>query len=202
VRQHCSFYLGWRDNCDGCIADPAKWGRVQGTECQDGGGDDNICYTPFLDGKWVPLFGLNTDGNVNGDDKFYFGMRCDEAPAATAQTQGPCPAGMLMTGIAADRSVHCASPGPQVQPVVRESCALYGGWRDSCDACTDPPAKWGQARHGQCELGIGSDSQCMDLNLDGQAVSMLAINTDGDVNGDDKFYLGWQCFQADVEPPQ
>ncbi len=198
---HCSLYLGWLDGCEGCVADPSKWGRMLGTSCQDGAGDDNICYTPFLHGSWVSLFGLNTDGDVDGNDMFYVGMRCDEAELQSAETPGPCPPGMLMTGIKADGSLTCASPAPQMHPAVRDNCSLYLGWRDSCDGCTDPPSKWGRASHGACEIGAGADNACADLTLDGQPVTTLAINTDGNVNGDDKFYVGWQCVEPSSDPP-
>src|SRR5262249_33064048 len=39
----CSVYFGWRDSCDGCTTDPAKWGFVSGGSCTNGVGADNTC---------------------------------------------------------------------------------------------------------------------------------------------------------------
>ncbi len=194
VRERCAIYLGWRDSCNGCADPPAKWGRVQQGACQDGAGEDNSCATPFLGGQWVRMFGMNTNGDVNGDDKFYLGLSCDDAEPAEGEADGACPPGRLLVGINADGSIQCANAEPQVQPIVRSSCLLYGGWRDSCNGCSDPPSKWGRAGHQSCEVGAGEACTCTTATLGGRNVELLGLNTDGDVNGDDKLYLGWQCF--------
>lgn len=77
VRSECWLYVGWRDSCDGCTSAPTKWGRVQADgSCGNGAGGDNSCVTHSLGGVSVPMFGLNTDGSVDGNDKFWFGLYC------------------------------------------------------------------------------------------------------------------------------
>ena len=193
VRSRCSLYFGWIDSCDGCSDPPSKWGRVRGIECVDGAGSDNTCGAPFVAGQWVPSFGLNTDGDVNGDDKFYVGLHCELAEDDAISVTGRCPIGYLVTGINADGSVVCCSSPTAVAQDVRAGCSLYWGWRDSCDGCTDAPTKWGHTSTTSCTLGAGDDSGCVDATLDGDALKLLGINTDGDVNGDDKFYAGLLC---------
>jgi len=202
VRNHCFIYWGWRDNCEGCVDPPSEWGRTQFASCHNGGGDDNSCYTPFLGGQWVPQFGLSTDGDVDGNDTFYLGMTCDDGESDVTTSFGSCPPDKLMVGIQSDGSLQCARPDPVVAPRVRDSCALYFGWLDSCDGCTDPPDKWGKVSPSGCTLGAGADSSCTDLSLDNVALTMLALNTDGNVNGDDKFHVAFQCGDPAVDPPR
>ena len=76
INNNCRLYLGWRDNCDGCTIPPAKWGYVNDSTCVNGAGVHNTCTTPNLAGEVVRTFGLNTDGDVGADDKFYVGFRC------------------------------------------------------------------------------------------------------------------------------
>jgi hypothetical protein len=69
-------YFGWRNDCKGCDYPPSKWGRVNHDACQLGTGANDTCQTAWLGGKAVNLFGLNTDGDVGEDDKFWIGMKC------------------------------------------------------------------------------------------------------------------------------
>ena len=55
---------------------PSKWGRAGHNLCDAGVGTDNTCTVSTLDTTAVQLFGLNTDAGVNGDDKFYIGLKC------------------------------------------------------------------------------------------------------------------------------
>ena len=55
---------------------PEKWGRTNATICENGMGGNNTCQTATLGTETVQLFGLNTEGDVNGDDKFYVGLLC------------------------------------------------------------------------------------------------------------------------------
>ena len=191
VRDACSLFFGWRDSCDGCNNAPTKWGRIAATDCLDGAGNDNSCYAPFLGQQWIPQFGVNTDGDVNGDDKFYLGMHCADAATITIESALPCPFGTFMTGINADGTLTCASLA--VAETVQAGCRAYFGWRDSCNGCSDAPAKYGSVSTGACALSAGGDSGCLSATLDETEVELLGINTDGDVNGDDKFYFGWRC---------
>lgn len=76
VNQQCSIVLGWRDNCGGCTTAPAKWGSTSATSCANGAGGDNSCISPTLGDTAIEMFGLNTDGDVDGNDKFYLGFKC------------------------------------------------------------------------------------------------------------------------------
>ena len=104
-----------------------------------------------------------------------------------------CPAGQLVVAIEADGQIRCASPLPAAEAVIRTGCQLYFGWRDSCDGCQLPPAKWGRVSHAACENGAGADDTCAPAQLNGNSVPLFGLNTDGDVDGNDKFYLGLQC---------
>jgi hypothetical protein len=77
VNTNCYLYFGWRDSCDGCTAEPFKAGRVRGafSGCSSTGADSG-CAVHALFGQSVELFGLNTDGNVGNDDKFWVGLKC------------------------------------------------------------------------------------------------------------------------------
>jgi hypothetical protein len=76
VNANCVFYLGWRDNCDGCSLAPTKWGEVRPGGCANGAGADNTCQNVLLGTENIDLFGLNPDGTVDGTDKFYLGFKC------------------------------------------------------------------------------------------------------------------------------
>ncbi|MBM4357072.1 MAG: hypothetical protein FJ096_03085 [Deltaproteobacteria bacterium] len=194
VAESCSAYLGWRDSCGGCNEPPSKWGRTGMDSCANGAGDDGTCATPLLGGRWVTTLGVNTDGNVNDDDKFYAGLHCKPRDDGKVDALDACPPGTALVGIDADASLVCASLAPAVAAIVRKRCFVYLGWRDSCDGCNEPPTKWGRASTEACELFGGSESACLTATLDGVQVPMVALNTDGDVNGDDKFYAGFRCI--------
>ena len=188
----CAMYAGWRDSCDGCTDPPAKWGRVTGDTCANGAGAANTCTTPTLGAEVVTTFGLNTDGDVNDDDKFYLGFTCGGAAPAEEEVDRSCPDGQLVVGIGSDGRVRCASPVPAAEAVVQASCNLYFGYRDSCDGCVTPPVKWGRVSHAGCQAGAGA-AQCIPLDLGGTTLTAIAFDTDGDVDGNDKFYLGLHC---------
>ena len=192
LRANCHVYLGWRDSCNGCTGAPAKWAHASSTSCDRGVGVDNTCTMPTLAGASVRLLGVNTDGDVGGDDKFYLGFQCSGATTASEVVSESCPPGQLVVG--RDGSgVHCASPLPLAETAVQQSCSLYFGWRDNCDGCTTPPAKWGRVGHAFCENGFGADNTCSVSTLAGNPVQLFGLNTDGDVNGDDKFHVGLAC---------
>ena len=75
----------------------------------------------------------------------------------------------------------------------RDHCTLYAGWRDSCNECTTAPAKWGSVRQGVCANGVGVDDTCNTFLLGADMVTMFGLNTDGDVDNDDKFHVGFRC---------
>ncbi len=193
VRARCSLYFGWRDECDNCTSAPSRWGRVSPLDCEVGTGSSGTCTKPLLGGKAVQVFGLATGGDVNGDDKLYFGVHC-EAPAEQAMmAKDACPPGQLITAVAADGTLSCASPSKVVAEYFDASCAFYFGWRDSCDGCINPPEKWGRVRNGFCTNDVGTDDTCAPTVLNGTTVTMFGLNTDGDVGDDDKIYAGFRC---------
>lgn len=193
VRSTCHLYMGWRDSCNGCTDPPSKWGRVNDTSCSNGLGTNNTCTVASLGGESVRLFGLNLDGEADGNDKFHIGLRCDDAVDDTTTVDDTCPAGMLVTGIHADGTLRCKSPSEESTAAFRDGCTAYYGWRDSCDGCTTTPAKWGYVTAGGCQNGLGGDNSCAVTSLGGNSVSLFGLNTDGEVNDDDKFYIGLEC---------
>jgi hypothetical protein len=191
VNKGCSLYLGWRDNCTGCTLDPTKWGHTSPAGCVNGTGVNDTCTTPVLGGTAINLFGLNFDGDVNDDDKTYLGLDCPAGDAATSP--GPCGAGTLATGIAAGGETTCVSAATPVLDHVRTSCSLYFGWRDSCDACTTAPARWGRVSPTDCAVGLADPSTCTTPVLGGETVQMFGLSTGGDVDDNDKLYLALHC---------
>lgn len=193
VRSTCSLYMGWRDECNGCTDPPSKWGRVNDTSCTNGVGSSNTCSVSTLGGESVRLFGLNPDGDLDGNDKLHLGLRCDDAVDDTTTATGTCPAGMLVDGILADGTLRCSSPSAETTAAFRSSCTAYWGIRDSCDGCTTAPAKWGYATAQDCQNGAGTDNSCAATSLGGETVNLFGLNPDGDVDGNDKLYLGFEC---------
>ena len=190
VNEECSLYLGWRDSCDACNAIPAKWGWASGTSCMNGLGTGGTCSNTNLGGLDVHLFGVDTDGDVDGNDKFYLGWHC--AAVEDEPVAGPCPDGSFLssTGSGGD---ECITARAAIAAYAGADCSLYAGWRDSCDGCSTPPSKWGRVSHAVCEEGAGADNTCAANTLGGTSVQVFGLNTDGDVDGNDKFYLGFTC---------
>ena len=161
--------------------------------CTIGLGDTGTCTAPMLGDKAVQLFGLNTGGDVDGNDKLYLALHCDDPAMGSTSTKGTCPPGQLVTSIAEDGQVGCESPAKVVAEYFDAHCTAYFGWRDGCNGCADPPDKWGRVRHGFCTNDNGVDNTCTQTILGGKTLEMFGLNTDGDVNDDDKLYLGFRC---------
>ena len=193
VSKNCSLYLGWQDGCDGCTNQPNKWGYTSGAMCMNGAGGDNTCGQFALSGQMVRQFGLNFDGDVDGNDKLHVGLNCAAPEPAMIIEQTGCPANRFVTAAMSDGSFRCESPAPAIAAYFMAHCTLYLGWRDGCDGCTTPPAKWGRVRTGACQLGIGGDNTCTTFTLGGKQVAAFGLNTDGDVDGNDTLYVGFQC---------
>lgn len=190
VNSGCSLYLGWRDSCTGCDLPPTKWGFTSPSGCQNGAGADDTCTAPTLDGAAIQLFGLNFDGDVNSDDKIHLGLDCPAVPSTPED--GPCPAGSYAVSLAGDTPACVPSAAP-VLDHVRARCALYFGWRDSCDACTSAPDRWGAVGPTSCTVGSGDTSTCGTHTLGGADVQLFGLSTGGDVDGNDKLYLALHC---------
>ena len=193
TRQSCHLYMGWQDSCNACTTAPTKWGHVNDSGCVNGAGINGTCTVASLGGESVQLLGINTGGDVNNDDKFYYGFRCDEPAPATSETNVTCPAGQLVHGIKADGTLLCEAPSATVATTFRDHCTLYAGWRDSCNNCTTAPSKWGSVRANACTNGLGVENNCSTFTLGADSVQMFGLNTDGDVGDDDKFHVGFRC---------
>jgi hypothetical protein len=193
VRSHCAVYLGWTDNCSGCTSPPAKWGFANDAGCTSGTGGNDTCITATLAGETVNLFGLNTAGDVNDDDKFHFGLHCDPPNTTTTTATTDCPDGQFVVALNGDGSFECADPAAVFSGYLGDHCALYAGWHDSCDACSEAPTKWGTVSTTTCTTGIGTDDTCTEMSLGDANVPMFGLNPDGNVNGDDTLYFGLRC---------
>jgi hypothetical protein len=193
VRSQCAVYLGWSDSCDGCTTPPTKWGHANDADCASGAGTNGTCTTATLGGESVKLVGVNPDGDVDGNDKFHIGLSCNTTTASADATDGQCPEGQFVTGVEPDGKIKCGDPSQTFADYLANKCTLFFGWRDSCDACTTAPAKWGQVSVGSCANGTGADDTCTTMTLGGANVNMFGLSPDGNVNGDDTFYVGFRC---------
>jgi hypothetical protein len=196
IRDRCSVYAGWRDGCDGCASEPVKWGHAGGT-CENGAGVDNTCTTPQLGDTTVTLFGLNFDGDVDGNDKIYTSLHC--TTAAPAAGLAPCATGELVVGKLGS-SWTCASLDDAVATYVHDHCSVYSGWQDNCGGCASPPVKFGNAGDAGCANGAGGDDTCVTAILGSETVQLFGLNPDGDVDDNDKLHFGLDC--TDVAPQQ
>jgi hypothetical protein len=192
VQTSCSLYMGWQDNCDGCVNPPVKWGSTSEAACMNGAGADNTCIEPTpLGMEMVRLFGLNTDGDVDGNDKLHVGLRCDPAMDGSSMQTTVCPAGTYVTGTTPS-GFTCTAAGPQIAKYFADHCTLYFGWHDSCNGCLTPPTKWGKVRVNACANGAGVDNTCSTFTL-GQSVQMFGLSPDGNVDENDVLYVGFTC---------
>ena len=190
----CSVYFGWADSCASCPDPPAKWGRANDAACNVGAGNNSSCINPVFD-PTVTLLGLNTDGDVDSNDRFHLGLHCAAPTGATTQATGACAAGEVVVGVSGSQ-VTCTKTSDAVLDYVRQSCAVYLGSIDSCDGCSNPPTRWGRASDTICDAGVGTNGRCSSFLLGADTVNLASINTGGDVNDDDKFYVGLHCSGA------
>ena len=98
-----------------------------------------------------------------------------------------------MTGIQADGTLDCASPAPAIVDQVAAQCTLYFGWADGCNGCVTAPAKWGRVRGMFCTNDLGVDNSCTTAVLGADTLALFGLSFDGDVNDDDKLYVGFKC---------
>ena len=193
ARQHCSIYFGWRDECGGCTTAPARWGRANDDSCDVGIGAANSCSSLALGTENVNLFGMNTGGKVDDNDKFYVAFHCAGAAGDAGPVGNACPPGQLVTGINPDATLQCASASAAIERYARQHCFVYSGWRDSCGGCTSAPTKWGRVNDTVCANGAGINNTCTDGMLGTEPVRLFGLNTAGTVGNDDKFYAGFRC---------
>lgn len=189
----CHGYWGWLDSCGSCTNAPARWGRSSGTTCENGAGATNTCTTPALGGVTVQTFGLNTGGDVDDNDKLYVGLACDAALDSETTVMGACPAGSFVSGIFAGGSLRCTRPDETATAAFRDHCSIYYGWRDSCTSCTLAPSKWGSTSATACATDGALGNTCQNLALGGVSLPTLGLNPDGNVDENDKLYVGFHC---------
>lgn len=187
----CTLYAGWRDGCNACTQDPVKWVGSNDADCSTSG-TYTVCTQPALGTESVRLGGYGTEGDVDGNDSFYLGLRCTGAAASGGTQTGACPAGQFVTEVKPNGDVTCTGAATAIEAYVRSGCYVYAGWRDSCNGCTSDPTKWGRASDAACE--VGANGSCLTSTLGTESVNLVVYDTDGDVNGDDKFYYGLKCY--------
>lgn len=195
MNDNCQIYFGHRDNCDDC-ADPPDKSGYSGGSCSLINGNNSGCIDVILGGYELPMIGIDLTGDVNDDDKFYFGFDCAPVDPLTTDAQ-MCPAGYFVVGIDDEGEPTCSNLASVVSEWGRESCGVYFGWRDSCPECSETPAKWVYADASDCSSGAGDNNVCVGINVDGRVVNLAGLNTDGDVNTDDSFYLSVGCVESE-----
>lgn len=194
LRNNCSLYFGWRDACDTCTLAPLKWGRANDSACTLGAGTNDTCTTETLGTETVRLFGLNTDGDVDTNDRFYVGLKCVTPTPQSGPSSGACPPGEFVTGTHSDGTLECTNPAVVAVEYFRNQCNLYFGWNDGCNGCGTPPIKWGRVRDGFCQTGAGTNNTCTATTLGADTVNFFGLNTDGNVDDNDTFYVGFRCL--------
>lgn len=193
VRSDCRVYAGWIDNCNGCTTTASRSGYAGQGTCAITGGPNGTCANYALGGTTVRMFGLNTDGGVDGNDQFRIGFSC-AAVSDASTSAAACASGQLATGVAAG-SVTCNAAEARADDYVRAGCSVYQGWADNCGgSCSSAPTKWGRANSVSCQSVLGGDNSCGSYTLGGRSVPMFGLNTDGDVDENDRFYLGLRCL--------
>ena len=139
---------------------------------------------------------LDSDGNwavhVKRDE--YVRLLVNSSEKLKAHSSGVTVSGILTAGAI---TVGSKALSTYIRDYINGSCYIYFGWRDGCNSCTNKPRKAGRVRPGYCQGALGeiSDSNsCTDHKLGGNTVRMFGLNTDGVVNGDDMFWIGFRCF--------
>lgn len=188
----CSVYLGWRKDCDGCASAPEKWGHAGGDSCENGAGSNGTCTTPMLGESTVSLYGLNTDEDVEDDDKLYAGFRC-EGTTASSVVPASCATDEFVVGVEGDGMLRCAPVAVAAAPAMNAGCALTFGWRDDCEGCTDAPSKWGRTNDAVCTDGAGVGGSCTQPTLGSVPVRLYGLDIDGDFDENDQLYVGFGC---------
>lgn len=136
---------------------------------------------------------LSANGNIHLSPPGGANVIIDDAYRAAGGTNVGT-AGLQVEGnvTSAGLIVNGKALGDHIRDYVRNNCYVYFGWADSCDGgCDGQPAKYGYIRgDNTCTLGLGGDSECSNGIY---SRNWLGLNPDGDVNGDDKFFVSFFC---------
>lgn len=139
-----------------------------------------------------------------GDAK---GLQCDKCVGSGDLADGSVTGSKLST-FGLESKVN-----PMIRNYVNQNCFLVFGWADSCDACTKPTRMGVINGSGGYTWETLNDDKDVDVftfdmagwpfsggkvptgqgQLKNEKVQMLGLGTAGDVNGDDRFFLGFRC---------
>jgi len=149
------------------------------------------CAAYDLGGQEVRMGGVDVDGDVDDNDRFYVGFSCESAGYREYRTSGNCADGDVAIGIGVGGALVCMSVEPAVHDSFGSRCNVFFGWRDNCNNCTNAPTRWGYTSGVECYAG--PSSSCTAHYLDDRFVQLVGVNIGGDADGNDKFYLGMRC---------
>ncbi len=191
VRNSCTLVSGWVDSCNGCTNDPVEWGHSGSTACTTGA--LSTCAQHTLGSDMPQLLSFDVEGDLNSDDKFYFGLRCQAAAPVSTVVADACPADQFVTGIQADGMLVCSSLAPAAMSYFRAHCAAHFGFSDNCGSCTNTPMRFGHVRDGSCAHNGQVDDTCSTFMVAGQAVNLYGLSVEGSGDNNDKFYAAFRC---------
>jgi hypothetical protein len=121
---------------------------------------------------------------------------CDP-PADDTIRGATCPANQFMRGVSADGTLVCSTIDAQVRSYINANCFIYVGWSDECNGTCTVGDKFGRVNQTSCATNLGAnsdDNTCQTQTLGGNAIDTLGINFNGDVDGNDKLFVGLRCF--------
>ncbi len=186
--EHCLATLAWAE-CENCAVSPTLSVGANAAGCTN----TSHCPTIETGGGSFSLGALHPGHSIDGNDTFYLSLACDEAVSESEAVQGTmCPEGSFVHGWDERGALICGRPFQQFSNTMRERCSAYLGWRDSCNDCVAPPSRWAGVTATGCS-GSTPGARCMLHEVDGAELWMASVGMSGNVDGDDKFYVGFQC---------
>jgi len=121
-----------------------------------------------------------------------YARRAAVSDAVDTPTLGDLPCAEFQIAHHNGSAWECVFLGSYIGSWIRTHCRVYFGQRDNCNSCTDDPTTWGYVRENHCYSGAGSYTTChfsSDLGVELLGVDMHG----GDVDSNDKFYIGFDC---------
>ena len=195
----CRAHLGWVDACGDCTDPPQKLGYAGDDGCETVSGGTDTCGSVVLGSAALSLFGLNTDGAVNGDDRFFAGWNCEGGDDQWSQEPASCPDGTVATGLSGAGELICTDLSMAVIEWANDRCELTLGWRDTCENCTNVPTEWSTASGISCAPGAGNESDCLIVDVQGADVPLASLGMSGGVDFNDAFFIGLTCRTSDED---